>query len=1122
MFVTRLFLMMLVTVLMLPISGLANERFFTLSGGTDGDSSDAMHEAQISEIRDHMDARANCAIRGKIYAENFVGETHPKADDNGCITSLDIEDSGHLVVDEGLSVTSGDVKIGSLTVKDHALMEPTMCEEAQKLVWNGSAWGCQSEVDPEVGTLESGKWCAADGDRIVCNKDAPTADSDGGVFDTTLDNKVRDFARKDKSALRSCAPGEVLTSDGVTLLCAGIEAIAEGTLALNDLSDVDIAFPAVQDLLFFDGTEWVNGSVVEHWTKEEIDQQVNNTCRNGDVLTYDGEKLVCIPDIGGENATLSLEELSDVSGTVEVTPTYVLKYDGAEWTAMQEDDPLTRHWAKVDIVNLTSDACGTDEVLTYDGVQLLCIPDVGGAGNAMTLSGLADVSLTAPVNEEIMEFNGSQWVNMPGVQDFARDNNPLPNCPGDHILTADGNALSCVSDAGSGANTLGLDDLNDVSITTPRTRDLLVYTGSGWENADDEIELWARTDVLDYRFGGVESACAIDEVLTLSDGGGSSPHLRCKAAFADNTTFVERDGFFVVDEEQTALPSGITGAGARALWYPYKSAFRAGEVTASHWDDGLIGQYSVALGHNTQASGNASFAVGSNAQATGAGSMALGSTALSTAAHSVAIGDTVQATGTSSMALGFNNTRVGGPGAIALGTTAQSDVSGSVAVGSRIGVTGENGLALGHDLAVTGENSFAIGRNMTVSGRHSLGVSLDDTHYDLTGDNIFGLMGARVGISTLAPNAALEVSGSIIVGDEGLDCTVLTEGTIRYANGTLDVCDGTSWKVTAASDVSGTFKSGAGNLAVGEEALSGITSGANNIAFGHRAGLNIEEGSRNIMIGHNVSATSASANDELNIGDTIYGNIANGYVGIGIPTPLEKMHIYDDVDGSVAFMIENPNTGTAARTRLKLKNAQGEALIGFNNGASDLTIQNSTEDTDIVFWTNNGGSNDDRVVITSTGRVGIGTNTPDYSLDVIGSIAATTPGVDGTFQDAFVAVYSTNNNESNAIQSSVSTNGVDSGFRFQSTVGGGSPSRETMLDLMRDETRFYTAGEEQARIDAQGRVGIATTTPQATLDVSGTLKVAGTGTEGCDSNTMGSIRYDSVTGPYANLPPLNI
>jgi hypothetical protein len=89
-------------------------------------------------------------------------------------------------------------------------------------------------------------------------------------------------------------------------------------------------------------------------------------------------------------------------------------------------------------------------------------------------------------------------------------------------------------------------------------------------------------------------------------------------------------------------------------------------------------------------------------------------------------------------------------------------------------------------------------------------------------------------------------------------------------------------------------------------------------------------------------------------------------------------------------------------------------------------------------------------------------------LTAYGSVAAQNNGVDGTFANAFVGVYSGNSNEHNVIQTAVSSDGTGSGFRFKASNGGGSSATTTVLDLTRTQTIFYTGGSERARITSGG------------------------------------------------------
>lgn len=49
-----------------------------------------------------------------------------------------------------------------------------------------------------------------------------------------------------------------------------------------------------------------------------------------------------------------------------------------------------------------------------------------------------------------------------------------------------------------------------------------------------------------------------------------------------------------------------------------------------------------------------------------------------------------------------------------------------------------------------------------------------------------------------------------------------------------------------------------------------------------------------------------------------------------------------------------------------------------------------------------------------------------------------------------------------------------------------------------------------------GYVGIGSTTPAATLDVAGPVKVAGTGSETCSASTVGAMRYNAA-GNYMEI-----
>lgn len=217
------------------------------------------------------------------------------------------------------------------------------------------------------------------------------------------------------------------------------------------------------------------------------------------------------------------------------------------------------------------------------------------------------------------------------------------------------------------------------------------------------------------------------------------------------------------------------GAGTRMMWYPKKSAFRAGSleaVAATQWDDANIGNYSVAFGRNSEASGNDSFAAGNGAYATGDGSMALSSMAFGA---SKAAGVYTEASGTNSTAIGVN-AHAGGFDSVAIGT----------------------------DVQATGDNSMVLGLNFSVSGAGSIGIG-ESVGVPLAQDGTLAIMRRKVGIGTVTPNTKLEIGIDDLIGAEGL--AISKTGVAASV--------GSYMKVTNAAGNSIFYIKGDGNVGIG-------------------------------------------------------------------------------------------------------------------------------------------------------------------------------------------------------------------------------------------------------------------------------------------------------------------
>ncbi len=174
-------------------------------------------------------------------------------------------------------------------------------------------------------------------------------------------------------------------------------------------------------------------------------------------------------------------------------------------------------------------------------------------------------------------------------------------------------------------------------------------------------------------------------------------------------------GFYLKGTLNTgAVP--IEGAGTRLLWYPKQAAFRAGGVTGTQWDDSNIGQYSVALGTDTKASGwNGSVAMGNSTTASGITSTALGGGTTASGSYSTATGYQTTASANYSTAMGYQTTASGDYSA-AMGTATTASGLLSTSMGFQTIASGDYSTAVGFLTIASGNYSTAMGNHVSTNG----------------------------------------------------------------------------------------------------------------------------------------------------------------------------------------------------------------------------------------------------------------------------------------------------------------------------------------------------------------------------------------------------------------------
>jgi hypothetical protein len=142
-------------------------------------------------------------------------------------------------------------------------------------------------------------------------------------------------------------------------------------------------------------------------------------------------------------------------------------------------------------------------------------------------------------------------------------------------------------------------------------------------------------------------------------------------------------------------------------------------------------------------------------------------------------------------------------------------------------------------------------------------------------------------------------------------------------------------------------------------------------------------------------------------------------------------------DRAIAQFILNGSGGTI-----------GSNIINFlecyqsNTGVYETTFNQDGENVDFRVESDNNANM--LFVDGGNNAVGIGTNVAGNS-----TLEVRSTGVDGTYQNAIGFQYSGNSNEANTISTSVSTNAVNSGFKFNCSDGAGSSGKTSVLKITR-------------------------------------------------------------------------
>jgi len=285
-----------------------------------------------------------------------------------------------------------------------------------------------------------------------------------------------------------------------------------------------------------------------------------------------------------------------------------------------------------------------------------------------------------------------------------------------------------------------------------------------------------------------------------STDGDTSAGWEPAGAFAQNSNtgnvHVPHGANLVIKGSTAPLPLSASGAGVRNVWAGNKKAFRAGEISGTHWDEANIGEHSVAFGFNNVAFGQFSSAFGSENQATGTYSSVAGGLQNQATDDGAFVGG-----GSANQAIALYSTVVSGYQNEASGQgsfiggggdNAASGIGSAVVAGYANSATGT------YAAVVAGTQNGAFGQNAFVGGGDDNGAS--GLNSSVLGGKFNSVQGA---FSTVLGGAMNEVTGDFSLAG-GKNMRVSSSGTFAWGNSTTPVTINSPNSVIFYSDTTGT------------------------------------------------------------------------------------------------------------------------------------------------------------------------------------------------------------------------------------------------------------------------------------------------------------------------------
>ena len=487
----------------------------------------------------------------------------------------------------------------------------------------------------------------------------------------------------------------------------------------------------------------------------------------------------------------------------------------------------------------------------------------------------------------------------------------------------------------------------------------------------------------------------------------------------------------------------------------------------------------MGYGAGNQNQGQSSVAIGYQAgqSSLGVNSVAIGPNTVCTDASSVALGSGATTTANNQIVLGTATETVKIPGD--LDVTGDLDVSGNVTGNVTGNITGNADTATKIS-SITNTNIVQLDETQTLTNKTLTSPTITgnitgDTG-NFTGVVSAATPGAGAPVTNLATldwvNSYASSGGGGWTSASGSPNTLTSTANTKVVisgsgSGSLDVSGNLSFTngyIGISQDASGGpirigYEAGQTNqqdycVAIGSEA-GNIRQGTESVAIGHRAGIqdqsnnsiaigfnagNNTQGESSVAIGHRAAQNNQGAYSVAIGPNTVCQNSSSVALGSGatttannqivLGTATETVKIPGQLDVSGNLTVSNPTSNSALINVIGPGVGGTYVMYGLDTfsapSRSGPAVQIRATDTgsyaaNLSFWTAENGDDPladatQRMTITTSGNVGIGTDTPSYTLDVSGNTY-----VSGT---ATISKYFLSGGQSNLLTSEAFSQGT--------------------------------------------------------------------------------------------------